>query len=224
MAVSTFKSAPRQQGSLLAPLEKKILIDLARRMPRWVNSDHLTLLGFLGMILSGLCYYFAKWNPVALVGAVVCLGINWFGDSLDGTLARVRDQQRPRYGFYVDHIADSAGVIVLLGGLGLSGYMTSALAMALIIAYLLLSIELFLATYAVGLFRLSFGIWGPTELRVVLAIGTFVMFENPTVNVFGREYLLCDAGAVVAIGGILLMTIINTVRNTIRLYREEKLP
>ena len=193
-------------------------------MPRWVNSDHLTLLGFLGMIMSGVFYYLAKWNSLALVGAVVCLGINWFGDSLDGTLARVRDQQRPRYGFYVDHICDSFGAIFLIGGLGLSGYMTPMIAMALIIVYLLLSIELYLATYAVGVFRLSFSIWGPTELRIILAFGTFVLFAKPIVDIFGEKYFLCDVGAVVAICGLLLMTVINTIRNTIRLYREEKLP
>src|SRR5207253_403515 len=103
---------------------------LARRMPKWVNSDHLTFLGFLGMILAGTCYFYAKWNSLALVGAVVALAVNWFGDSLDGTLARVRNQQRPRYGFYVDHIADSFGTLVLIGGLGLSGYMTGAVALA----------------------------------------------------------------------------------------------
>ena len=193
-------------------------------MPRWVNSDHLTLLGFLGMIMAGVCYYLAKWNSLALAGAVVCLGINWFGDSLDGTLARVRDQQRPRYGFYVDHIIDSFGAIFLIGGLGLSGYMTGTIAMVLLIAYFLLSIELYLATYAVGVFRLSFGMWGPTELRIVLALGTFVLFQKPIVSIAGEKYFLCDVGAVVAIGGILLMTIVNAIRNTVRLYREERIP
>src|SRR5438552_14359320 len=106
-------------------------------MPRWVNSDHLTVLGFLGMIMAGVCFYLAQWSPLAFVGAVVCLAINWFGDSLDGTLARERDQQRPRYGFYVDHMVDSFGAIFLIGGMGLSGYMTGTIAMALIIAYFL---------------------------------------------------------------------------------------
>jgi phosphatidylglycerophosphate synthase len=194
-------------------------------MPRWVNSDHLTIIGFLGMILAGLCYSLAKWNPpVAFTAAVVCLGINWFGDSLDGTLARFRNQQRPRYGFYVDHIIDSFGAIFLIGGLGLSGYMTGTIATALIITYFLLSIELYLATYCVGLFRLSFGIWGPTELRIVLAIGSFVLLQKPIVRIAGAEYFLCDVAGIVAMIGMALMTIVNTVRNTVRLYREERLP
>jgi phosphatidylglycerophosphate synthase len=193
-------------------------------MPKWINSDHLTLIGFFGMVLAGVCYFLAKFNRVALVAAVVCLGINWFGDSLDGTLARVRDRQRPRYGFYVDHILDSFGALFLMGGLGLSGYMTITIALALIITYFLLSIELYLATYCVGVFRLSFSVWGPTELRIVLAIGTFVLFQKPVVTIAGTTYFLCDVAAVVAMSGMLLMTIMNTIRNTARLYREERLP
>jgi archaetidylinositol phosphate synthase len=193
-------------------------------MPRWVNSDHLTVLGFVGMILAGVCYALAKWNSLALVGAVFCLGINWFGDSLDGTLARVRNRQRPRYGFYVDHILDSFGTLCLIGGLGLSGFMTGTIAMGLIITYFLLSIELYLATYCVGVFRLSFSIWGPTELRIVLAVGTIVLFQKPIVRMAGEEYFLCDVAGVIAMAGMLLMTIVNTIRNTIRLYREERMP
>jgi phosphatidylglycerophosphate synthase len=208
---------------LLAPFEKKILIGLARRMPGWVNSDHLTFIGFLGMIMAGACYALARFNPLTLALAVVCLFINWFGDSLDGTLARVRDRQRPRYGFYVDHILDTFGALFLIGGLGLSGYMTGTIAMALIIAYFLLSIELYLATYCVGVFRLSFSIWGPTELRIVLGIGTFVLYWKPVVTIADTQYLLCDVSAVVAIAGMLLMAVMNTVRNTVRLYREERI-
>ncbi|PYS24099.1 MAG: hypothetical protein DMG11_24745 [Acidobacteria bacterium] len=194
MSTSSFKSASRQQESLLAPLEKKTLIWLAQRMPGWVNSDHLTILGFLGMVLAGVCYYLARFSPLAIVGAVVFLGVNWFGDSLDGTLARVRNRQRPRYGFYVDHIVDSFGAIFLIGGLGMSGYMTGTVAMVLIIAYFL------------------------------LAIGSFVLLYKPIVTVAGRQYLLCDVSGVVAIIGLIGIAIINSIRNTIRLYREERLP
>jgi archaetidylinositol phosphate synthase len=209
---------------LLAPLEKKVLHSIARSLPNWVNSDHLTAIGFIGMVFSGICYSLAQSTPLALVGAVLFLGINWFGDSLDGTVARVRNRQRPRYGFYVDHILDSFGTLCLIGGLGLSPYMSGTIAMGLVIAYFLLSIELYLATYCVGVFRLSFGIWGPTELRVVLAVGTFIMYEKPIVSIAGQQYLLCDVSGVVAMTGMLLMTIVNTVRNTIRLYNEERLP
>src|SRR5437867_3869205 len=162
MPQPSFKSAVRQQESLLAPLEKKTLLWLARRMPAWVNSDQLTLLGFLGMILAGVCYFLAKWNALALIGAVVCLAVNWFGDSLDGTLARVRDKQRPRYGFYVDHIVDSFGAIFLLGGLALSCFMSHGIALGLLIVYLLLSCEIYLATYTLCNFAISFWKFSPT--------------------------------------------------------------
>ena len=102
--------------------------------------------------------------------------------------------------------------------------MTGTVAMALLIAYFLLAIELDLATYCVGVFKLSFSIWGPTELRIVLAIGTFVLYAKPTVTILGHQYLLCDVSAVVAIAGLTIITITSTIRNIIRLYREERLP
>jgi phosphatidylglycerophosphate synthase len=222
-AQQAFKSATRQQESLLSPAEKKALTFLAHHMPGWVNSDHLTLAGFAGMALAGGCYYLARWNSLALVGAVLCLALNWFGDSLDGTLARIRNRQRPRYGFYVDHMVDSFGAIFLIGGLGLSGYMTSSLALMLVIAYFLLNIEIYLATYTVGVFRLSFGIWGPTELRIVLAAGTLLLLKKPVVSIAGTKYLLCDAGAAVTIVVLTGFAIYSAIQNTIRLYREERL-
>lgn len=221
--VAPFKPAVRRQESLLSPLEKKALIAIARRLPSWTNSDHLTILGFLGMALAGGCYFYARWNPQALVGAIVFLAVNWFGDSLDGTVARIRNRQRPRYGFYVDHIVDSFGAVFLIGGLGLSGYMTGTVALFLVIAYFLLAIEIYLATYTVGVFRLSFGIWGPTELRILLAIGTLVLLKKPVVSIRNTTYLLCDVGGVVAAAGLTLFTVWSTVQHTIHLYREEPL-
>jgi phosphatidylglycerophosphate synthase len=163
MVPSNFKPAARQQQSILAPLEKQVLAWLAERMPQWVNSDHLTLLGFFAMFAAGLSYYLAQFNSNMLLAGILCLAVNWFGDSLDGTLARYRKRQRPRYGFYVDHVVDVFGTLFLIGGLGLSGYMTPWVAMILLIAYYLLSLEVYLATYTIGVFKLSFGLFGPTE-------------------------------------------------------------
>lgn len=219
----TFKPAVRLQESVLAPFERRALIAMAGRVPLRIHSDHLTLLGFVGMLLAGACYLISRWHPAALTGAVVCLGLNWLGDSLDGTLARVRNRQRPRYGFYVDHIADTSGTAFLIGGLGLSGYMSETITLLLIIAYFLLSIEVYLATYAVGVFRLSFGIFGPTELRIVLAFGTLVLLKKPIVSIGSGRYLLCDVGGVVAIVILGILTVYSVIRNTARLYREERL-
>src|SRR3954453_15148739 len=147
MAGKKFQDAERKQLSMLAALEKRTLIWLAHRLPPWVNSDHLTLLGFVAMIGAGVGYCAASWDKRALLAVTGALAVNWFGDSLDGTLARVRNRLRPRYGFYVDHITDAIGTFFLMGGLALSGYMNPFIALGLLVAYLLLSIEAYLTTY-----------------------------------------------------------------------------
>src|SRR5215510_6694513 len=192
-------------------------------MPKWINSDHLTLIGFLGMVLAGVCYFLAKFNRVALVAAVVCLGLNWFGDSLDGTLARVRNRQRPRYGFYVDHIVDAFGAFSLMVGLAFSGYIHPSIAIGMLISFLLLSIEVHLATYTLGRFQMSYWKLGPTEIRILLAIGNVKLFMDPFAHIAGQRYLLFDVGGLVAIAGMSLMLIVSTIRHTHRLYAEERL-
>ena len=146
-----FKSALRLQESVTSVVERRALLWLAARMPSWVNSDHLTLLGFVAMFLAGASYLLVRWHSIGLLLAAVCLAINWFGDSLDGTLARVRNQQRPRYGFYVDHMVDSFGALFLMTGLGASGYVDWKVAMGMLVAFLLLSIETYLASYTLGI-------------------------------------------------------------------------
>ena len=172
-----FKQATRVHGSLLATAEKRVLIWMAERMPKWIGSDHLTILGFGAQIATGVCYALAARDRRMLLLAIVCLAVNWFGDSLDGTLARVRQQQRPRYGFYVDHIIDSIGAVAMMGGLALSGYMHPVIAIGLLIGFLLLSIQSYLATYTLGEFHLSIWHFGPTELRILLAIGNLALFR-----------------------------------------------
>jgi phosphatidylglycerophosphate synthase len=223
MTTSSFKTATRLQENVLARAEKNALIWLAHRMPAWVNSDHLTVLGFLGMAMTGVSYYLARFDPLALIAGIVCLAINWFGDSLDGTLARVRNRQRPRYGFYVDHVVDMFGMLFLVGGLGLSGYMSGTIAMCLLIAYMMLSCEIYLATYTIGVFRLSFGFFGPTELRILLAIGNVALFFKPIVTIRNEMYRLYDVAGVITIIGLGILLVLSSIRNTLRLYREERL-
>lgn len=220
-----FKDATRAQLSLLAPLEKRALLWLAARMPAAINSDHLTLLGFLSLIGAGLSYWYARTHPAGLLLVIAFLITNWFGDSLDGTLARYRQRLRPRYGFYVDHIVDMFGTFFLLGGLGLSGYMSFPLAMALVIAYFMLSIEVYLTTYTIGTFHLSFWKFSPTELRILLAIGNIALFvRGPYAKLAGQQYLLFDIGGAVGLVGMAAMLILATIRHTIQLYNEERLP
>ena len=215
-----FKQAIRVHGSFLAAAEKRALVWMAERMPRWVSSDHLTLIGFAAQIATGVCYALAAWNPRWLLAAIVCIALNWFGDSLDGTLARVRQQQRPRYGFYVDHIIDSIGSVAMMGGLALSGFMHPVIAIGLLIAFLLLSIQSYLATYTLGEFHLSFWHFGPTELRVLLIAGNLATLRWPWV--FHAHYRLFDVGGAIGLVVMLLMFVVVCVKNTLRLYREEK--
>ncbi|MGA7565143.1 MAG: CDP-alcohol phosphatidyltransferase family protein [Terriglobales bacterium] len=216
-----FRQATRVHGSLLAAAEKRALVWMAERMPTWINSDHLTLLGFAAQIATGICYGLSAHDRRWLLAAVVCLVLNWFGDSLDGTLARVRQRQRPRYGFYVDHMIDSVGAAAMMGGLALSGYMHPVIAIGLLIAFLLLSIQSYLATYTLGEFHLSMWRFGPTELRVLLVVGNLALFRWAWV-IHGR-YRLFDVGGTIGLAGMLLMLAVVTLKNTGRLYREERI-
>jgi phosphatidylglycerophosphate synthase len=220
---SEFKSATRLQKSFLAPIERRALDRLARRMPEWVTSDQLTLLGFAAMLAAGLCYGLARWWAPSLLIVNALLAINWFGDSLDGTLARARNKQRPRYGFYVDHIVDAFGILSILCGLALSGYMSWSAALAFLVAYFMLSIDVYLATYTIGTFKMSFYKFGPTELRILLAAGNIAAFLHPKTQAFGSERLFFDVGAVVAIALMAAVIIISVARNTITLYRAERI-
>jgi len=218
---ASFRQATRVHRSFLAAAEKRTLVWIAERMPARVNSDHLTILGFVAQIATGVCYALAVGDRRMLLAAIVCLAVNWFGDSLDGTLARVRQKQRPRYGFYVDHMIDSIGATAMMGGLALSGYMHPAIAIGLLIAFLLLSIQSYLATYAIGEFHLSFWRFGPTELRILLAVGNMALFRWAWV-IHGK-YRLFDIGGVIGLGGMILMLVFFSLQNTVRLYRAEPL-
>lgn len=216
-----FKQATRVHGSFLATAEKRALIWIAERLPSWVSSDQLTLLGFAAQIATGVCYALAARDRRMLLAAIVCLAVNWFGDSLDGTLARVRQQQRPRYGFYVDHVIDSIGSVAMMGGLSLSGYMHPGIATGLLVAFLLLSIQSYLATYTFGEFHLSFWHFGPTELRILLAVGNLALFRWAWV--IRGHYRLFDLGGAIGLVGMAAMLIVVTIKNTVRLYREERI-
>ena len=219
-----FKEAQRAQVSFLSGLEKRTLIWLAQRMPAAVNSDHLTSLGLLSLIGAGLSYWYSREHQIGLVLVIGFLITNWFGDSLDGTLARVRNRQRPRYGFYVDHIVDMFGTLFLLGGLGLSGFMSHSVATALIVVYFMLSIEVYLTTYTIGTFHLSFWKFSPTELRILLCIGNLVLLAGQSKGRIGdREFLLFDIGGLVGLAGMTLMLLWAVYKHTVQLYNEERL-
>jgi len=219
-----FRDAARVQESFTAGVERKALAWLGARLPAWVSSDQLTLLGFIAMCFAGASYAMARRNPKFLLLATVCVALNWFGDSLDGTIARLRNRQRPRYGFYVDHMIDTAGGLFLMGGLAISGLMDWRIAMGMFCAFLMLSIESYLATYSLGAFRLSHAKLGPTEIRILLAAGNLVLWLHPQQRVFATPFRLFDVGGLVAIVGMAAMFVSAAIRHTRDLYLLEKLP
>ena len=215
----------RHHDSILASAEKRLLLWIARRLPAWVNADHLSLLGVLSMLGVGLSFWAASWDQRALIFVLAGLVLNWFGDSLDGTLARVRKQQRPRYGYYVDHVLDLVGTLFLLGGLAASEFMSPVIGLGLLIAYLLVSAEIYLATHVLGVFRLSFLKVGPTELRLLLAAGTMFLLYKPVVGLGELgAFNLFDVGGLVGILGLALTFTVSALRHTRRLYRAEPRP
>jgi phosphatidylglycerophosphate synthase len=224
MSNSSFKDAKREQTSILAPLERAALRVLARRMPQWVNSDHLSLLGLVAMFLAGVFYAASGLNANWLHVVNLCIFLNWFGDSLDGTLARFRDRQRPRYGFYVDHIIDTFGTMFLIFGLAVSGFMTERVAAAVLVVFLMLAINSYLAAYSLGIFKISHGKLGPTEIRLVLIIGNLALLYSAHTRIFGHQFLLFDVGGVVSIFGMATMLIYSSIKNTHTLYDLERLP
>ena len=224
-AATNFKNAPRVQVSFVTAAEKRALAWFAARMPASIGSDQLTILGFLGQIMVGVSYALSRNNRAWLLWGILFLAINWFGDSLDGTVARFRNRQRPRYGFYVDHVIDAIGSTILMTGLALSGLMSPLIAMALLVAFLLLAIEVYLATYTIGSFHLSFFNLGPTEIRIILAIGNIALYvRGPYSHIAGHTFLLFDVGAVIAIGGMGAMFLCAAIKHTAQLYNEERLP
>jgi phosphatidylglycerophosphate synthase len=223
MKTKTTSEHTRELG-VTANIEKRVLIWLAERLPQWVTSDQLTLLGLFAMLMAGLSYWAAQWDERALVLVVVALGLNWFGDSLDGTLARVRNRQRPRYGFYVDHVIDIVGALFLIGGLAASGYMTPLVGLGLLVGYMMVSAEIFLATYSLGVFRISFGPIGGTELRILLSIGTLYLLYKPVVKLGSLgAFQLFDVAGVCGIVGLGVALTVSAIRNTRTLYRAEPL-
>ena len=219
-----FLDATRVMNGLTARLEKRALLWMAQRLPAAVHSDHLTALAALAMAAAAACYAWSREWPPALHVVNVCLLLNWFGDSLDGTVARVRNQQRPRYGFYVDHVIDCAGIALLVLGMAASGLMSVPLALGFLVAYFLVSLEVYLATYCLATFKMSFIGFGPTELRLLLAIGNLAALSSASATVWGRSVPLFDVGAAVAIPVLLIAFLTAAVRNGRVLFAAEPRP
>ena len=174
--MGNIKPHQRVNDILLAPIERPILQWLVVHMPAWINSDILTGIGILGAVFIFLGYWLSNQAPAFLWLASLGFVINWLGDSLDGNLARYRQLERPKYGFFVDHTVDSFNEVLIVIGLGLSPYVTFSVACLALIGYLLMSILVYIRTYVNGVFQLSYGKFGPTEVRVILILLNAIMF------------------------------------------------
>ena len=219
---AAYREASRELTGCTAGVERRALAWLAAHLPAFVTPDHLTVLGLVAMLLGGAAYAGSGRYPSLLWAVNLALALNWFGDSLDGTLARHRGKLRPRYGFYVDHVSDVFGALFLVTGLALSGHMAAGVASGLLVAYLVFSVNLYLATHTLGRFKMSYGPVGGTELRLMLAAANVALLAWPSVWLFGRPVRLFDLLGLVATAG-LAGTLLKSVADTTReLYRLER--
>jgi archaetidylinositol phosphate synthase len=223
MTTAALPQPTRELRSLTAEPERRLLLFLAARVPAAIGPDHLTVLGLLAMFAAGVSYALSARWPVLLLAVNAALVLNWVGDSLDGTLARYRQRQRPRYGFYVDHIVDAFGALFVLLGMAASGWVAPWLALALLVAYLLLSVNIALAACSRGTFKISYGPFGGTELRILLAAANAAVWLWPQVVVAGRAVRLFDVLAGVALLGVTAALLRSTAQNTRALYELERL-
>jgi archaetidylinositol phosphate synthase len=213
----------RELASITSGIERRVLLFLAARVPAGIGPDHLTALGLAAMLAAGAAYALSARWPLLLLAVNAALALNWLGDSLDGTLARFRDRQRPRYGFYVDHMVDAFGALFLILGLAASGWIAPGLAVALLLAYLLLSVNIALAACTRGTFKISYGAVGGTELRLLLAAVNVAVWIWPTVELAGRSLRTFDLVGSIALAGVVIALLRSTWQNTRALYELERL-
>ena len=215
--------APRAKAFLLAAPEQRLLHAVAARLPARVLPDHLTALGVVAALGIAAAYVLSNREPAWLLAATALLGVRWLGDSLDGTLARVRRIERPTYGYYLDHLVDAFATVAIGVGLGLSPHMLLATGMAIVVAYLLLSINTYLETSAFGVFTLGYGRIGPTEARLALvAINVaLALGAGLGVTVAGLGVTVLDLVGLVAAGGMVAGLGVRAARNLRVLARKE---
>jgi phosphatidylglycerophosphate synthase len=214
-------NAPRELTFLLAGPERRLLRALASRLPATVRPNHLTVLGVLAALGTGAAYALSVRNPAWLWVASLGLALNWVGDSLDGTLARVRGIERPRYGYYLDHLVDAVSVAAIGTGIGLSPYVDLWVALGLVVGYLMLSINIYLETTVFGVFELGYGRVGPTETRLML-IGANTLLAIIPPGLFPAPIpTLANAAFLAVLIGMALMLLIRVGRNLAQLGRLE---
>lgn len=205
----TTEKATRIQTSLLNGIEKRVLVWLAERQPRWVTSDTLTYVGIFGALLCGAGFALSSIDINFLWLSSLGLIVNWYGDSLDGTLARVRECQRPKYGFFIDHSVDAITITLMCVGAGLSPLLRLDVALGVLAAYLILSVYTYVYTIVTNKMRLTYGVMGPTEFRLVVIITNTLFIYTPwhklSYTIGSATFSLFDLIAIGVIGVIMLL-------------------
>lgn len=225
--MDNIKSHKRVNDILLGPLERPALAWLAARLPKWVTPDILTGLGLLAGILIALSYWLTNYNNIFLWLASFGFFLNWFGDSLDGTVARFRKIERPRYGFFIDHNMDAVTSILVFWGLGLSPYVDFKIAMLGLSSYMLLAVFVYVLTYATGVFRISSSKIGPTEIRAIAVLANTIIYfvGNPKIGfLFGTYtvYSLIVLGVAIMLFGLFIINVVQEAENLLRAEEKAK--
>lgn len=182
--------AVRIQTSVLNAAEKKVLVWLAERQPKWMTSDILTYIGTFGSIIIAIGYILSARNLAFLWLSSLGFIINWYGDSLDGTLARVRNKQRPIYGYYIDHTVDCINELIMFIGIGLSGLIHFELSMLVLALYFMLTINVSINAHLKKEFRLTYASMGPTEFRIIMIIINTLLATIRPLGAFSHTYIL----------------------------------
>lgn len=197
---------------ITANAEEKIKEWVCPRIPAWVTSDMLTGLGVIAAVMVAIGFILGFWDRNYLFLVLIGLVLHWFGDSFDGSLARYRKKTRPNFGYYIDHIVDSISVLIFSLGLGLSGFVKIEIALLFAIMYLILIVHVELVTYVQNEFKYSFGLIGPTEMRIIGGIFTLVMFFCPITyyNILGHFVTGYDF-AVLGVAIIMFLVIIVSI-------------
>ena len=212
--MTDMKSHKRVNDILLGPLERPALRWLAAHMPAWVNPDILTGVGILGSVVIFFSYWLTNVDANFLWLASLGLVINWFGDSLDGTLARYRKIERPKYGFFVDHTVDAVSTLLVVFGLGLSPYVKFEIACLALISYLLMSVLVYIRTCVDGVFKISYGRFGPTEVRLIIIIANTVVYfvGNPVVRLWFGAISIYDLIAGIVAALLAMIFVFSTIK------------
>lgn len=217
--VSAQRSDQNQAGGrrvmtfMLAEVERQTLIRMARGIPARIRPNHLTALGVLGAVGAGVAYAATSVHPAWLLLASLALAVNWLGDSLDGTLARVRRIERPRYGYYLDHVVDAFNTAAVGVGLALSPFVQPEVALGVVILYLALSINVYIETAVYGEFRMAYGRIGPTEARILMVIANTVVFVASSGLGVAAIAPVTNGMMIVAAGAASLLLVVRFVTN-----------